>query len=86
MASEAGISPVDFGRLSYRDLSNHLQGYQKAEREQWKRARLTAYMVYATHAKDPQQIEDWMPLDEVRRVKKIVTKKEYQKVKQAWQA
>ena len=43
-------------------------------------------MVYATHAKDPQQIEDWMPLDEVRRVKKIVTKKEYQKVKQAWQA
>ena len=41
-------------------------------------------MVYATHAKDPQQIEDWMPLDEVRRVKKIATKKEYQKVKKAW--
>ena len=86
MASEAGISPMEFGLLSYRDLLNHLEGYARREKSEWKRARLTAYMIYATNAKDPKSIEQWMPLDETkqRRTKKLITKREYAKLKKAW--
>jgi hypothetical protein len=86
MASESGISPLHFGLLSYRDLSNHLEGFARAEKSQWRRTRLTAYMIYATHAKDAKTIEDWMPLDgdSQRRTKKLITKQQYAKLKKAW--
>ena len=86
MASEAGISPEIFGLLSYRDLDNHLKGYQKAEVQRWKMARLTAYMVYATHADKPENINNWMPLgdEKITPRKKLMSKEVYKKLKQNW--
>lgn len=85
MASEAGISPEKFGQLSYRDLDNHLKGYRASEVQKWKRARLTAYMVYATHASEPESITSWMPLDgETIKAAKLLSKKDYQKLKANW--
>jgi hypothetical protein len=45
-------------------------------------------MVYVTHATDIISIEEWMPLDgkkRVKRKKKLITKAEYQIIKQRWQ-
>ncbi len=62
-AAEVGIMPKDFWELTERELMAAINGYRRRQIEEWKRARLTAYMTYAVNAKNPDKIENWLPLE-----------------------
>jgi len=62
-AAEVGIMPDKFWHLTERELMAAINGYRRRQVEEWKRARLMAYMTYATQVKDPAKIEHWMPLE-----------------------
>ena len=63
VAAEVGIMPEQFWQITERELMAAINGYRKRQVEEWKRTRLMAYMTYATNAKNPQRIEQWMPLE-----------------------
>jgi len=63
VASEVGIMPEQFWQIKERELMATINGYRRRQVEEWKRTRLMSYMTYATNAKNPQRIEQWMPLE-----------------------
>jgi len=86
-ASEAGITPSEFWKLTYRELDNHLQGYGKRLLEQWKIGRFGAYITYCANSKDPVPIERFLPLEDTKQIrtkKRLMTKKQYEIMNKAW--
>ena len=87
-ASIAGIQPDVFWKLTYRDLLNYLDGYEKKNRDDWERARLQAYMIYAANveSKDRLSITEWLPLkgDPKPKGKKLMNKKQWEYMKKNW--
>ena len=86
-AAEAGISPPEFWKLTYRELDNHLKGYGKRLLEQWKIGRFGAYITYCANSKDPVPIDKFLPLEgtgEVKPRKRLMTKKQYEIMNKAW--
>lgn len=63
LAAEVGINPNEFWDLTERELMAAINGYRRRQTEEWKRARLTAYMTYAVNVKNPEKIESWLPLE-----------------------
>jgi hypothetical protein len=63
LAAEVGILPAEFWQITERELMAAISGYRHRQVEEWKRARLTAYMTYAVNAKNPEKIEAWLPLE-----------------------
>jgi hypothetical protein len=55
--------PEQFWLITERELMAVINGYRHRQVEDWKRARLTAYMIYATNAKNPEKITTWLPLE-----------------------
>lgn len=87
MASESGISPPDFWKLTYRELENHLMGYSNKRKDEWRRTRLTAYMTYCANAKNPVSINEFLPIDGVKTSstrKRLMTKREYKVMQTNW--
>jgi len=87
-ASVAGIQPDAFWQLTYRDLQNYLEGYKKKNNDDWRRARLQAYLVYATNVenKDRKSIEEWMHIegDPKPKRKRLMSKKVWEWMKNNW--
>lgn len=87
-ASMAGIQPDSFWRLTYRDLSNWLEGYEKRNNDEWRRTRLNAWITYAanTDSKDRKELTEWLPLpgDGKAKPKQLMSKKQWEFMKSNW--
>ena len=85
-ACEAGISPIEFWQLTYRDIDNSLRGYAERRKDEWRRTRFGAYITYCANAKDPVSMEEFLPIDKEKKdpKKRLMTKREYIKMQQNW--
>ncbi len=83
----AGIQPNVFWELTYRDLQNYLNGYSKRNTDEWRRARLQAWIVYAANTdKDRKSMTEWLPLpdDAKEKPKQLLSKQQWDFMKKNW--
>ena len=65
LASEAGLRPIEFWDMSWRELDNWVQGYERRIEDEWRRTREIVTMQYNTHVqRRGQQVRssDMIPL------------------------
>jgi hypothetical protein len=86
-ASLCGIDPAAFWFLTYRDIDNAIKGHQARTTDEWRRARLISYMIYATNTdKNRKDITEWLPLEGDPKPKRFkpISKKDYERIKQMY--